>query len=262
MEMLNSLLQFNTPQFQSFILLVARFSGLFLTAPVFSNPVIPKMVKLGLMFFLGFIIFPFVEKIPLVYENPFTLFVALVKEFGIGVFLGFFVSLIFIGLQLAGQFIDYQTGFGLVNVIDPESQVQVPLAGRFLYILAALLFLIIGGHHLIIKSLAESFRVFPLGNFTFDLRLLAVINRTFVQLFFIAFKIAAPVVAAVFLAEMSYGVVARAIPQLNILIVGLPLKLGLGTYFLLLTLPFFFWIVKREFFNIFLSIRNLFQLLR
>lgn len=261
MEIFQSLLQFNDVQFQSFILLVARFSGLFLASPIFSNSIIPKIVKIGLMFFLGSIIFPFVEKIPSLYANPLVLSVAFIKEFAVGIFLGFFVSLVFVGLQLAGQFIDYQTGFGLVNVLDPESQVQVPLAGRFLYILAALLFLVIGGHHLIINSLVESFRVMPLGNFNFDLRLFAVVHRTFAQLFFISFKIAGPVVAAVFLSEMSYGVVARAIPQLNILIVGLPLKIGLGTFFLMLTLPFLFWIIKREFMNIFFSIRNLYQLM-
>ncbi len=261
MEILSQLRTLNTVQFQSFILLAARFSGVFVSAPLFSNNVIPRMVKIGLFFFLSFIVFPFVEKIPALYENPFVLTVAFIKEFGIGIFLGFFVSLIFVGLQIAGQFIDYQTGFGLVNVIDPESQAQIPLAGQFLYLLAALLFLLIGGHHLIIRSLVESFRVFPLGNFVFDIRLFRLVNQTFAQIFFIAFKIAAPVVAAVFLAEMSYGVVARAIPQLNILIVGLPLKIGLGTFFLLMTLPFFFWIIKREFLNIFMSIRNLYQLI-
>ena len=197
-------------------------------------------------------IFPFIAKIPDVYGDVFLLGFALTKEFGIGVFLGFFVSLIFVALQLAGQFIDYQTGFGLVNVIDPESRVQVPLAGRFLYLLAALLFLIIGGHHLIIRALVQSFS---------DIRLFTLINQTFSQLFFISFKIAAPVMAAVFLAEMSYGIIVRAVPQLNILIVGLPLKMGLGMIFLYLSLPFFFWLMKREILNVFMTLRNLFQLL-
>jgi flagellar biosynthetic protein FliR len=138
--------------------------------------------------------------------------------------------------------------------------VQVPLAGQFLYLLATLLFLVIGGHHLIIKSLVKSFEAFPLGSLVLDANIAIVINDIFAKIIVISFKVSAPIVAAVFLIEMAYGVAARALPQMNILIVGLPLKMGLGMFFLMLSLPFFMWIIKREFVNLFASIDNLFNL--
>ncbi|MBD3264174.1 MAG: flagellar type III secretion system protein FliR [Candidatus Omnitrophica bacterium] len=259
MENLPNLLQFDYSQFQSFFLILVRLSGLFISAPLISNPNIPRTIKAGLCIFLSLILFPFVDKSFLPVESSISFFALIARELSIGVFIGFFTSLIFVAIQLAGQYMDYQTGFGLVNIIDPQSGAQVPLVGQFLYLLATLLFLVIGGHHWIIKSLVKSFEAFPLGSLTLDANIVTVINDIFAKIIVLSFKISAPIVAAVFLIEMAYGVAARALPQMNILIVGLPLKMGLGMFFLMLSLPFFLWIIKKEFINLFASIDNLFR---
>ncbi len=260
MEVLKEIMGFNYSQVQAFSLILSRFVGLFIAAPVVSNPNVPKLVKIGICIFLSIIVFPFVT-LNHEFNSSLSLATAILKEMAVGIFLGFFASLIFVAIQLAGQFIDYQMGLGIVNVIDPNSGVQVPLSGQFLYILGMLIFLAIGGHQLLIKGLIRSFSVLPLGEVVFRRGITFLINDTFAKIIVIAFQISAPVVAAVFLAEMGYGIMSRAIPQMNILIVGLPLKIGLGGLFLFLMLPLFFWMMKREFFNIFMSIDNLFKLM-
>lgn len=261
MEILNTLFNFSSVQFQSFVLIALRFSGLFVAAPVLSNHNIPGMVKIGMILFSSAVIFPFVPQMAGAAATNLEFFALLAKEFAVGLVMGFFLTLVFVALQLAGQFIDYQTGFGLVNIIDPESNVQVPLMGQFLYILAMLLFLIIRGHHWMIQSLVQSFDVLPLGFFKVNDNLMMFVNTAFAKTLVLSFKIAAPVVAAIFLSEMAYGVMARAIPQMNMMIVGLPLKMGLGIFMVMLILPLFFWVMKREFFNIFISVRNLFEMI-
>ncbi|MBD3246362.1 MAG: flagellar type III secretion system protein FliR [Candidatus Omnitrophica bacterium] len=257
MNIFRELFQFGYQDFQGFLLVSVRFSGLVLSAPLISNPNIPKTAKIGFILFISFLVFPFIASGGVMIQNNLVLTAMALRELIIGFFLGFFVSLIFAGIQLAGQFIDYQSGFGLVNVIDPQSNVQVPLAGQFMYILASLLFLILGGHHMLLRGLVGTFDVFPLGTLAFDLNISHAVQTLFARMVVVAFQISAPVVGAIFVAEMTYGVVARAIPQINILIVGLPLKIGIGTLFLLLSLPFFFWVIKREFMNVFESLQQL-----
>jgi len=257
MEILDTLFNFSSVQFQSFILIAVRFSGLFVSAPMLSNRNIPKMVKIGLIMFCSVLIFPFVDLMAEPVNTNLMLFAVISKEFAVGLIMGFFLTLVFISLQVAGQFIDYQTGFGMINVLDPESRVQVPIMGQFLYIMAMLLFLIISGHHWLIQSLVQSFQALPLGFFTMDKDLVLFINTAFVKILVLSFKIAAPVVAAIFLSEMAFGVMARAIPQMNLLIVGLPVKIGLGIFMISMVLPLFFWVMKKEFFNIFISVKNL-----
>ena len=261
MEILNTIFRFNYIQFESFILILVRFSGLFVSAPVISSRNIPRMAKIGLCLFLSLVVMPFIKTIPEPFTSNITFAGAMGKELAVGIVLGFFITLIFVALQVAGQFMDYQTGFGMVNIIDPESRVQVPLMGQFLYILSILLFLVIGGHHLTIESLVRSFDVFPLGRVDVDGQVMLFINKAFGRVLLLSFKVAAPIVAAVFLRDIGYGVMARAIPQMNILIVGLPLKIGLGMVIMTLSLPLFFWVMKKEFLNIFLSLKNLFNLL-
>jgi flagellar biosynthetic protein FliR len=257
MEGTAHILQLDVVQFQGFLLILARFTGLFISAPLVSNPNVPKLIKIGLSIILSLLVFPFVDKTHVVVSNNVHLGILVLQEGIIGVYIGFLISLIFLAVQLGGQYIDYQSGFGLVNVIDPQSNVQVPLGGQFLFILASLLFFVIQGHHFVIQALIESFQAFPLAAPSIQGSLVGLLNNIFAKVIVISFKISAPVVGAVFIAEMLYGVLARAIPQLNILIVGLPLKIGIGTFFLMLIIPFFFWVMKNEFRNIFFSIQNL-----
>jgi flagellar biosynthetic protein FliR len=152
-------------------------------------------------------------------------------------------------------------GFGFVNVVDPESRIQVPIIGQFLLILATLLFLVLNGHHWLIRAIIKSIEVIPLGSVHFDPALIWRINGLFKDIFLIAFKLAAPVAMCLFLVDVAYGIISRAIPQMNILIVGFPLKIGLGLVLLVSFLPLFLVTVKGIIMKSLINLNFLFRLM-
>ncbi len=262
MDILTQILNLNSLQFQGFILVISRISGIFIDAPLLSNRSIPALAKIGLVVFLALLIFPFVffKDLP-PNLTLWPLFLNIVKELWVGLVLGFCARLIFIGVQIAGQLMDYQMGFSFVNIVDPESRVQVPIMGQFLFILTMLVFMLINGHHWVIKSIAKSFEVIPLCAVKFNPAIVTNINKVFLDVFIIAFKIASPVMVTLFLVDVASGIIARVVPQANILIVGFPLKIGLGLWLFLISLPLFFMVIKRILTQLLLSFGTLFKLM-
>jgi flagellar biosynthetic protein FliR len=133
--------------------------------------------------------------------------------------------------------VDIQTGFGLVNVVDPQSNSQVSILGQFYQLIALLFFLAINGHHVLLQALGDSFQLIPAGGFAWLERAAfagPLLSDFFSRLFIIAFQVAAPSIATLFLANLTMGILSRTIPQMNVFIVGLPLNvmLGLGFTFL------------------------------
>jgi len=163
----------------------------------------------------------------------------------VGLTIGYIATLIFIGILVATKIIDFQMGFGIANVIDPVTNIQVSIVGEFHYILALMFFLVINGHHLLFSALAQSFNVVPLATFEISAHLIANINQLFAEVFVIALKIGAPTIGALFMASLILGVIARTMPQINVFIVGMPLKIGIGFAMLIVTMPFFFILLHR-----------------
>jgi flagellar biosynthesis protein FliR len=261
-DILGQILNYSNLQLQSFIFVLCRVGGIFLDAPLFSNQNVPVLVKIGLIIFLCIIILPFVPAAGLApYSDNLLFLFAMAKELLIGVTLGFAARLIFTGIQIAGQLIDYQMGFGFVNIVDPESRLQVPVMGQYLYIVAIFIFLLINGHHWIIQAIVKSFQIVPLDGFSFHPELVGKVNQLISETFVIGFKIAAPLMLSLFLVDLAYGVIARAVPQANILIVGFPLKIGLGLLFAMISLPLFIMVIKRFFVHALINLNLLFKLM-
>lgn len=233
-----------------------------MNAPLLSNRNFPVLAKIGMIVFLAVILFPFV---PLgtfaVHSNNLEFFLGIAREVGVGLVIGLAVQFIFAGIQIAGQLMDYQMGFGFVNVVDPESKLQIPLMGQFLYIMAVLVFLLINGHHWIIRAVERSFQVIPLDGSAFRPGLPQAFIHLASEAFVIGFKIAAPLVMSLFLIDLAYGVIARTVPQANIMVVGFPLKIGMGLFFTVVSLPLFFMIIKQFFTQALLNLNVLLKLM-
>jgi flagellar biosynthesis protein FliR len=253
---------FSLLQFQGFLLIMFRIAGIFLDAPLLSNRNVPLVLKAGFVLFLSFIVLPFIphENFNLI-TSDLALVFAIAKEVLVGMVFGFCARLIFLGVQMAGQFIDYQMGFGFVNIVDPESQLQVPIIGQFLYIIVLFVFLLINGHHWMVDSIVKSFQVIPLAASHFKPMLIGHVTTLLADTFVMGFKIAAPVAMSLFLVDLAYGVIARALPQANIMVVGFPIKIGLGFIFLLASMPLFFMVMKRYMVVSLVNLNALFRLM-
>ncbi|MGI6513408.1 MAG: flagellar type III secretion system protein FliR [Syntrophomonadaceae bacterium] len=230
---------------EGFLLVIGRISGLFISSPVLSARQIPIQVKVLLIVMLSgmvAVVTPLTSAVPITHSAMFI--TALAVEIFIGYTLGFVAYVLFAGIQLAGQLMDMQMGFGLVNVIDPQSGTQVPLIGNFNYLVAIIIFLSINGHHYLLQALSNSYQMIPVLGASFNGQILEYLMQLGAHMFVIGLKLAVPVVAALFMADLALGFIARTVPQMNVFVVGLPFKIGAGLVMVLLTLPIFIWFTQ------------------
>jgi flagellar biosynthetic protein FliR len=238
---------YSADKLETFLLVMFRAGGLFISAPILSNKNVPAMIKAGFAIILAIILLPLAARTqPLQISSVWTLAILAAKEVLTGFAIGFFFSLLFIAVQMAGSIVGYQIGLAIVNVLDPEAGSEVSIIGEFWYIVAALLFLAIDGHHAVLSAFADSYRLIPVGFFNFSGTVQEFIVRFTAYSFVMAVKIAAPVIITLFLTEVALGVVARTVPQMNIFIVGLPLKIGVGFLIIAVSLPVFRFIIEKS----------------
>jgi len=227
-------------EFGVFLLVFTRISGMFTTAPFLGNRIIPGNVRIGLAFLFALLLTPFVPLpaggLP---DNVFSYFLILGNELMLGLAVGLIATLTFLAIQLAGEMIDMQMGFAMVNVIDPLYGIQVPLMGNFLYILALMVMLLTNSHHLLLWGIQRSFVIAPAAGFGFTRASAQIVIDNFAGLFAVALSICAPVVGILLLTSVALGIISRTMPQMNVFIVGMPLKIIVGLVVLLFMLPLY-----------------------
>lgn len=235
-----NLLAFDPAQYVGFIVIFARISGVFLTAPVLSDGNVPAQVKVAFIFVLALVFFSALEG-PQVPSQPAALQVLLLTggEFAVGLLIGFAARVLLAGVNLAGEIIGFQMGIGLAAVVDPNTGAQFALLGEVLNILALLLFVVLDGHHMFIQAIAMSYRVVEPGGIQVGQPLFQGLMDVAANLFVVGLRVGAPLIAAMLAANFSIGLIARTVPQINIFIVGLPFTIGLGLLLLALGFPFF-----------------------
>ena len=225
-------------QFHIFLLVLLRVSALLIVAPIFGHRNYLARAKVGLAFMVA-------DAGLAVPEGLFPYAFMMVREVIMGLVLGFAVLLLFVGIQFAGQLAGLQMGFGIVNVIDPQSSNQVSIIGQFLNILAILILLSIDGHHMILKGLISSFDAVPLGQVAIKAPMMEKMIALSSQVFVIAVKIASPILIALFMVSVALGVLARTVPQMNVFIVGFPVQIGVGLGAMMVALPLFYVLLER-----------------
>lgn len=240
------LVNFGATQLQMLVLLTMRIGGLMMTAPVFSHRSIPRQVVLAMTLGFAVVLLPFMSATPLPQTNSFIeLSILCLKEILVGVLIGLVFSVIFLGINMAGAIVGFQIGFTMVSVVDPNSTEPVSVISEFWFLLATLIFLLINGHHMVISGLVDSFKVIPLGVATPSGLVGEWLIKYSAFVFVLAVKFAAPVIVTVFLAEVAMGILARTMPQMNIFIVGFPLKIFAGLFMVAVSLPAFSYLLGR-----------------
>lgn len=226
-------------QFIVFLLVFVRITSLFIISPIFGRQNMPSYLKIGLSLFTAFIIAPLLGNVQIDYINIIDFSTIVFKELFVGILIGYVSFIVFSAMFVAGQMIDSQIGFGMINVLDPQSNIQVPLVGNFLYIFAILCFLLADGHHILFSALVKSYNIIPINSFFFTEDLIKNLIAIFAETFTTSLKIAFPIVAAALISEVSLGILSRTVPQMNVFIVGMPMKIALGLLTLLCIMPVF-----------------------
>ncbi|HHW15033.1 MAG TPA: flagellar type III secretion system protein FliR [Firmicutes bacterium] len=235
--------------FDRYLLVLVRVSGFLGATPFFGSRTIPNQAKVALALVVAWFLLPLAQASAAGIRpgNPGAYALAVGSELLIGFALGYAVTLTFAALQIAGQLMDIPIGFSLVNVLDPLLSQQVPVLGQFQYILFTLMFLAVDGHHQLLRVLVKTFELVPLGAFRYTPELPGLMVRGFSDAFLLGFKLSLPVVAALFLTDVALGLVARAVPQMNVFVVGFPAKIAVGLAFVVLILPAYVGFVELAF---------------
>jgi flagellar biosynthetic protein FliR len=223
-------------EFEKFLLVFARVASILLLMPVFGARQIPVQFKQGLALMLTIVFYSTIQWYPKEVLPVLPLAYQVAIQFLVGAVLGFASLLVFIAILLGGQIIDLEMGFAIANLIDPVSNLQQTLLGQFQYIIALLFFLAMNGHHYFVDAVARSFDILPLDVFHYRYALHGKLTAMLSEVFVVAFQLAFPVAASLFLSDLVLGFLSRLVPQMNVFVVGFPLKLALGFFALIFCL--------------------------
>jgi flagellar biosynthetic protein FliR len=168
---------------------------------------------------------------------PGDLALAAANELVVGGLLAFALFAGFAAFQFAGRIMDIQMGFGVAGLIDPATRNRAPLLGSILNLTAVLTFFVIGGHHQLLRGLAFSLERIPPGSRLTALPIATVIEQ-FGAMFVYAALLAAPVMTVILLVDIAMAMMARTMPQMNVFIIGLPLKIFVGLAVLAVALAY------------------------
>ncbi len=234
-----ALQDFTVAQIEIWILVLIRVSVLVFLLPILSTEEVPTRFKAGLSFFLSIIIFPVLPatSIPIP-ANLMAYILLALKEIYIGAVMGFAGTFIFAGLRFAGSWIDSETGFNMTQIMNPMAGEEDTALAHLIFILFVLILLMGGGHIFYLQALAESFRLIPLtGAHMASGSLVGVFAAMTAESFVLGMKVAAPVVATLFVSSIALAIIARIMPQMNVWMVGMPMKIALGMMTLMFALP-------------------------
>jgi flagellar biosynthetic protein FliR len=229
------LFNFDPATIFSFFLTFLRVSLILFLLPVFGGSVLPNPIKGALCLVLSLAIWPKLS-FPgaLLPANPWMIALMLFGEIIMGLVLDVVVRFLFAAVQTAGHYVGFSMGFAMMNVIDPLTGVHEPITGHVLYQTTMLVFLTLNGHLFLLQALGESFAIVPPGGLLINPAMGENLLMFAGNIFTLALKIAAPVIGSLFLVDLALALISRAAPQMNVLFVGFPLKIGVGFLFLIL----------------------------
>jgi len=216
-------------QIANFFLILLRATAFIVAGPLFVMRGIPNMFKVGFAFCLAVAVFPMVgDTAPDIPGGAWGYTLAAVSEVGVGLLLGFVVTLVLTGARIAGQFVDMQIGFSMSAMTDPMNNMQSTLIAQFLYLVGINLFLVLDGHHLMIMGLIKSYQMVPLSAANMTMSVADQFIRTLGGTMTIALQIAAPVLAVLLICDLTLGFLSRTTPQINVFLTGFLVKIMVG----------------------------------
>lgn len=217
------------------MLISVRVGAALLFAPIWGHPGIPQSMRIMMVFTIALGIAAVTPFYPQAYTNP---GLVIPGELLIGILLTMGVRIAFAGLHMGGHLMSYHLGFSSVQSIDPQTQNRSTLMSVFMTLFGYMLILATDQHHQMIRAIARSYELFPIGTPVQAGQWFDVLIQTSHEIFIIGWKIAMPVFIATFLIELTVGFIARMQPQINTMVVTAPLKLLVGLFVLGASLSF------------------------
>lgn len=205
-----------------------RVVGLMTLAPGLSLQHAPAQVRVLLAVALAAVVAPIASDGVEVPDEPLRFIALCLVELGVGLAMGFVAAMVLEALRFGGEVLDLQMGLRAGELFDPASGTRSGLLSTAYYMVALVLFVSVNGHHWLLRGLAASFTIVPVGTATLGSALTGLVGDLGTCMLSMGLRIAAPVMAALLLADLALGLVARAVPQINVFLVGIPGKIAVG----------------------------------
>lgn len=214
-----------------------RVAGLVIAGPVTGTKSVPAQIRLMMTLAITLVIVPMLPPHPPVDLISFQSLFIIVQQVLIGILLGFTVQLVFSAVITGGQIIAMQMGLGFSVMVDPQNGGQAPVLSQFYVMMVILVYLALNGHLILIEVLVDSFRTLPIGADGLTMLSFRDVAYRGSQLFAGGLAIALPAVASLLVVNLSFGIMTRAAPQLNLFAIGFPVTMLLGFVLIFITLP-------------------------
>lgn len=225
-----------------FAFVLCRVTGFVVFNPIFGRRNIPATTRAAIAFVLAvFALLQMDTSISADTSNIVMAALLLIKEFVFGFLIGTVVNMFFSVVSLSGEMMDIQMGLGMSKMYDPASNIQMPLSGNFYNVALMLMFFLTNSHITLINILMLSFKISPVNSLYFNADIGMYLMKLFGDILILSLKLAFPVLAAELVAETGVGIIMRAVPQINVFVVGVQLKIFVGIIIMLISAPISVW---------------------
>ena len=243
-----------------FILLLLRVGGLVFASPIFGRVNIPTIAKIGFITSITYLLFTiFPQTVDIYYSTLLGFILLCAGELLLGMALAYVTNVFFsLTAFTAGQLIDMQIGFGIVNVFDVQNNTQVPMMGNVLNIMMILLFFAVDAHTKLIEMIYLTIDRMPVGTLMFSPLIGITALELFARSFMMGVMMALPILASGLTLEIGFGMLMRAVPQIHMFVVGIPIKMLVGLIVFSVTLPVFANFSSRVFDELFIGVEKMF----
>lgn len=233
-------------RFMVFTLVLARTSGLVLTAPIFSSLGLPRQVRVFLAVAMALLVTPVyldASLPPVAHLGQYAHMMA--NEVAVGLLLGMGMTILFSGMMVAGQVVSQMSGLSLADVFNPGFEENASVFSQLFYFVVLAVFVAVGGHRMMTDALLETFAWSPPGHAVLGDSFLDALTNVLTLSFVLGLKAAAPLMVALFLSTLVLGLVSRTLPQINIIAVGFGLNSLLVLAMLVLSVGTVAWTFER-----------------
>lgn len=223
------------------ILIFVRMTALLILTPMFNNKNVPSMAKIGFIFFLSYAIMPIVIVNTDFYVLEFLdLIKYIVIEFVNGIAFGFVILFSFSFIYMAGLLVDRNIGFAMVSVINPQDESQIPISANVYFLFLMLIFFTSNLHHRLIEAIIKTYQIIPLGVSVINYKLVYFYTDLIAQAFIVGVQIAAPFILTILVANVILGLLSKAMPGMNVFLIGLPLKVLVGLITFIIVIQYYY----------------------
>ena len=220
----------------NFLLILARISSFFVATPFFSTKSIPKLVKVTIILVVTIIAYNVVPPQDVYPSSGLEFGFMLFRDALIGLVLGYGVNIVFLGIQSAGDFIDLFAGLQMSSTYDPITGTNGTFYSNVYNWIATIIFLNMNGHHYLITGIVNSFLFIPVGEVSLIQIDLNTIALMITKTFYISVQLGFPIAVILFMIDVILGAISRVVPQINVFVLGMPVKLVVSSLLFMLAL--------------------------